>query len=210
MSKPVANKKPCRFRVQQDRLNLSFPAVQGTPQCIKSIGASVFLANYTPGVKLFRKKIPAPTEYATAGLICSRPARVGLGQQQTSISKCLGKKSRRRFACMRKKHRQSYLVSGAAKRRPCDILPEYQTCARSRARSLPCSTGKNRQARRHAQIERRRQSDGAARPRSAPIFDGVDVVSVPVSPHDGEKLFLPRGSLDKARPTGLHDKDKLL
>lgn len=141
MSNPVANKKPCRFRVQQDRLNLSFPAVQGTPQCIKSIGASVFLANYTPGVKLFRKKIPAPTEYATAGLICSRPARVGLGQQQTSISKCLGKKSRRRFACMRKKHRQSYLVSGAAKRRPCDILPEYQTCARSRAR-CPAPPGK--------------------------------------------------------------------
>lgn len=171
MSKPVASKIPCRLRVQQDRLNLSFPAVQGTPQCIKSIGASVLLANYAPGVKLFRKKIPAPTEYATAGLICSRPARVGLGQQQTSISSniCLGEKSRRPVACMRK-NIGSHLVSGAAKRRPCDILPGYQTCARSRARSLPCSAGKNRQARRHAQIERRRQSDGAARPRSAPDF----------------------------------------
>lgn len=71
--------KPCRFRVHQDRLNLSFPAVQGTPQCIKSIGASVLLANYALGVKLFRKKISRAAEIWHDRLTCRRPHAHGLG-----------------------------------------------------------------------------------------------------------------------------------
>lgn len=212
MSKPVASKIPCRLRVQQDRLNLSFPAVQGTPQCIKSIGASVLLANYAPGVKLFRKKIPAPTEYATAGLICSRPARVGLGQQQTSISsnKCLGEKSRRPVACMRKNTGSHIWYQGrrnAGHATSCRDIRHAQGVARAHCPAPPGKTA------RHGGM-RRLNAAGSLTARQGRdrllIFDGVDVVSVPVSPHDGEKLFLRRGSLDKARPTGLHDKDKLL